>query len=195
MNCSASQSEGVFVHGSPICPELIEVPTTFISPDLPEGEQLDWVVSGVDIAQTLLGQNRPVSNHVEWIDLWRETPPSDRIVRSDFWANRATLEYEACAAWSRDGGIMQHRSPLVERPGFGIHRKLVSSAQAPAIRSLSPRRLSNLLWMFGKRELVFGNPDPTPLRYALLELFSTESTEYHVDAPTREHLESLGYME
>lgn len=186
---------GVFGHGSPMGPELVEVPTTFVGAGLPAGEQPDALLSGTDLAPTLLGaQERAVPGHVEGIDAWRNPIPEDRVARSEIWA-RGKVAYGASSAWQEDGGLVRHLGSRLNRMAFGIHRNLVVGAQVPATRSTSPRRMLGLLRSFGRKEIAYGQPDSAALRPHIRTEFEVGDAEYGVPGPEKEQLEALGYVQ
>jgi hypothetical protein len=186
---------GVFGHGSPICPELVSVPTVFVGAGLPAGEELDVLLSGTDLAPTLLGaQNRDVPSHVEGVNCWNDTPSEGRVIRSEMWSREGSLTYGASSVWDRGGGVVHHHGSGLSRVAFGYHRKIVAGSQAPAIRSLSPTRNWNLIRTFGRREATYGTPENPNIRDHLVESFTAGDTDYDVEKPDAEQLEALGYI-
>ncbi|WP_246982236.1 sulfatase-like hydrolase/transferase [Halorientalis marina] len=187
---------GVFGHGSPMCPELVEVPTVFLGAGLPEGEGLAGLVSGVDLAPTLLGaQDRPVPKHVDGVDLWTDSAPTDRIVRSEIWANTGSVTYGAGSAWTDEGGLVRHLAGRFRRLAFGVDRNLRSGAQAPANRAGLPWSVPSLLRLYGRTELTFGDPAVERLREAVVTDFRSGDAEYDVAGPDEDQLAALGYVE
>ncbi len=186
---------GVYAHGSPVCPELVEVPTVFVGGGLPEGERYDQLVSGTDLAPTLLGaQDREVPEDIDGVDLWNTNSAEDRIVRSDFWANAGRVKYGASSAWDADGGIVRHHGSVPERLLFAIHRKLYKGAQASANRKGSPTTFWNLLKTFGKPEVVYGDPHLERVQSAAVSEFEPGSDETDAERVPKERLRDLGYI-
>jgi len=187
---------GVFGHGSPLCPELVGVPTVFLGAGLPESERLSGPISGVDLAPTLLGaQDRPVSRHVDGVDLWREPVPTNRTVRSEIWANTGSVTYGAGSAWTDEGGLVRHLAGRFRRLAFGLDRNLRNGAQAPANRAGLPWSVPSLLRLYGRTELTFGDPDRDRLREAVVTDFRRGDAEYDVASPDEDQLAALGYVE
>lgn len=187
---------GVFGHGHPLSPELVEVPTVFLGAGLPEGERLDGPISGTDLAPTLLGaQDRVVPDHVEGRDLWREPSAADRIVRSEIWANTGSVTYAASSAWDRDGGLVRHLDGRLQRLAFGVDRVLRNGAQVPANRAGLPGSIPALLRLYGRSEITYGDPDRERVLRAIATDFEEGEAEYEVAGPDEEQLAALGYVE
>jgi len=187
---------GVYAHGSPVCPELVTVPTLFMGAGLPAGETVDQLLGGVDLAPTLMGaQGRSLSSPVDGRDLWNEKPPDDRVLRSEFWANTGRVKYGASSAWDRNGGVVHHHGSAGERLTFALHRKLFKGAQASANRPRSLAPFIDLLRTYGKREITYGSPDVVRARQNLVPVFSLGTDETTVEPVPEERLEALGYVE
>lgn len=186
---------GIYAHGSPVCPELVKVPTVFLGAGLPAGEQVDWTTSGADLAPTALSaRGDDPRTDLDGVDLWTTTPTDDRVVRSDFWAKGGRIEYAASSAWDGSGGYVRQFNNSFERIAFAIHRKLVKGLQAPANRSRLPASFPPLLQTFGKAEITYGSPNPECRDYVVTE-FEESTGESAVDEVSEEHLRALGYIE
>lgn len=187
---------GVYAHGSPVCPELVEVPTVFIGATLPEGKSLENTISGADLAPTVLGaQQRDIPDDVDGVDLWNVEYPDNRVFRSDFWANAGRVQYGACSVWDESGGVVRHHGPAAERLLFAVHRKLYKGAQAPANRTTSPRALWRLAYTFGKREITYGSPDANQIRSMIVPEFEEGTNETEAERISKDQLRALGYVE
>ncbi|WP_254546356.1 sulfatase-like hydrolase/transferase [Halomarina pelagica] len=187
---------GVWGHGAPVCPELVEVPTVFVGAGLPAGERIDTLLSGTDLAPTALGAlGEDVPADRDGLDLWNATPPEYRVVRSDFWANAGRIRYGACSAWDADGGLVRNVEGPQERLAFAAHRKWLKGAQAPANRRGPLRQYLNLLRIFGEREHVYGEPHLLRVREELVEGFETKQREADVERISTDQLRALGYVE
>ncbi|NUB93233.1 sulfatase-like hydrolase/transferase [Haloterrigena sp. SYSU A121-1] len=187
---------GLYAHGSPVCPELVEVPTVFAGCGLPEGETYTSLISGTDIAPTALGaQNRMIPKGIDGVDLWNDESSPDRIIRSDFWANAGRVQYGASSAWNKDGGIVQHHGTAPERLLFATHRKLYKGTQAAANRRKDPRAILRFLSTYGKDELIYGSPDVSRARSAVLSSFEQETRQTDVEELSKDQLRALGYIE
>lgn len=179
-----------------MCPELVNVPTVFMGAGLPHGERLDGLLSGVDLAPTLLGaQSRSIPSRVEGINCWETALERDRIVRSEMWDHSGRLEYGAVGVWTEDGGIVDHRGRIHERIAYGVHRQLVAGAQAPAIRQLGIRQYLHFLRIFGHPRPTYGDPHPDILPTAKEVTFEKGESSYDVETLPQERLEALGYLE
>ncbi|MFC7231477.1 sulfatase-like hydrolase/transferase [Saliphagus sp. GCM10025308] len=186
---------GIYAHGSPICPELVRVPTVFMGAGLPSGKRLEWVSSGTDLAPTAMSAtNRGTLPNVDGIDLWTITPDPNRIVRSDFWAHGGTVEYSASSAWDSNGGFVKQFGSPLERIIFAIHRKLYKGLQAPANRAQLPRSFLPLVQTFGKSALAYGSPSEMTHQYPVSE-FEENKGETEVPEVNEEQLRALGYID
>jgi len=186
---------GVFGHGTPISPELVTVPTVFIGNGIPSGEETDCLLAGVDIAPTLMAaQGREIPDYVEGVDCWNGEPSKNRIARSEVWMKQGNISYGAGSVWDTNGGIIQHIGGRLERIAFGYHRHVISGAQSPATRSLSPAQNWNLVRTFANKEQVYGNPRPD-IRQHIITDFTSGTSDYDVPKPNAEHLKALGYLE
>lgn len=116
---------GRFGHGHPMSPEAVEIPVVFAGAGLPGGESYPALLSGTDVAPTLLSAQRGAApDDVDGIDVWRDSPPVDRTVRSDVWqhldvdlAGRTTTVtvYAATSVWNDTGGYTFHRDSTIQR--------------------------------------------------------------------------------
>jgi arylsulfatase A-like enzyme len=85
---------GIFGHGSPIVPETVRVPVVFAGAGLPEGEKYNTLLSGTDIAPTILGaQGRTKPSDMAGIDVWSTDPPANRTPRSEIWQHTKPVTY------------------------------------------------------------------------------------------------------
>lgn len=185
---------GLYAHGSPVCPELVDVPTVFLGAGLPGGERMDRITSGVDLAPTVLSAlGREIPSRAEGVDLWQTTPGTNRIVRSDFWAQGGTVEYISSSAWDVNGGVVHQFGSFIERLAFGVHRKLVKGAQTSANRTQLPSSLLPLLRTFGRSNITYGSPGKETQK-SYLTSFDENDVDTDVEKVSNEQLEALGYL-
>ncbi|WP_312907603.1 sulfatase-like hydrolase/transferase [Natronosalvus caseinilyticus] len=192
---------GKWGHSTPLCPELLEVPMTFIGAGLPEGEKLNGLVSGVDLAPTCLSAvGRPTGN-VDGIDLWTETPNEDRFVRSDVWQRYDALDrtwpvYVASSLWDNEGGWVKHRRSNLLRMAYYGYDVFLGDYAPPARKTAGIRDIISGFQYWGRRWSSFGNPNISQdvadqeLADDLVE--NEESEEFSEEQA--EHLEALGYL-
>lgn len=186
---------GIYAHGSPVCPELVRVPTVFLGAGLPEGKKLNWVTSGIDLAPTALSaQGRDIPTDIDGVDLWRSSPSDDRAVRSDFWARGGRIEYAASSGWDKKGGYVKQFGSRTERIAFAIHRKLIKGIQAPANRKHQPEAFLTLLKAFGREEHSYGTPGANCKRCIVSE-FLPGTGRSPVEEVDEEQLRALGYVD
>lgn len=187
---------GLWGHGSPMCERLVKVPTVFIGAGLPEDEQFDSIISGADLAPTALaarGDKPP--RHVDGVDLWNNSPPTDRLIRSDFWAFGGKLSY--MSSYATDGtnsGAVFHLNDRFKRIAFGIHRQLVVGAQAPSNRKSDISTVQEFLKSYASQTITYNNPEMDNLRDFVPNTFERGNTTYDVKGPSEEQLKALGYV-
>lgn len=214
-----ASSGGIFGHGAPITPELVRVPVVFLGAGLPENRTLDALVSGVDLAPTLLGAlGRDVPAGLDGRNLWTRTPPADRVPRSETWTHYtfalsklpfsdeiASLDdhrvpmYAGSSVWSRDGGVVRQHNGRFGRVAFGLAGQLLFSGAASVTRAIqTPRSAFELLRTFASSSPEYGAVSET-LRTASQQL----PTDFEWGAEPageeggldREQLRQLGYVE
>ncbi|WP_434529989.1 sulfatase-like hydrolase/transferase (plasmid) [Haloarcula sp. NS06] len=76
---------GLYDHGAPIVPELINVPLVFAGAGLPHGEQFDGLLSTADIAPTALSAIGSDVSGADGHDLWTSSLPRSRVARTEVW--------------------------------------------------------------------------------------------------------------
>jgi len=200
---------GRFGHGHPMCPEAVRTPIVFIGAGLPEGETYPSLLSGTDIAPTLLSAQRSRSSgDHDGIDVWRNSPNRDRKVRSDVWQHltvgRGGIStdisvYAASSAWNDSGGYVLHRRSRAQR--------LVSLLYDNSLRGYGPvwrknaslGKLVNLIDIAFSDTLTFGAPNCSEAEArALTQLeFRTDprrSAESSLSDEQRSQLRDLGYL-
>jgi hypothetical protein len=158
---------GFFGHKTPIVPEIVEVPVSFIGAGLPGGEEFNTVVSGVDIPPTALGaQGHIVEESAHGIDLWNGRPDTDRHVVSETrqplfldFAPDGTAQYDAISVWDSDGGYVHHRNSLLIRFLSCQYGRLFENDQANVARqNLSPSTYQSLLETYCRKTIQYGTP-------------------------------------
>jgi len=201
---------GRFGHGHPMSPELVDIPVVFLGAGLPEGVAYPTLLSGTDIAPTLVSAQRNGRLHdADGIDLWRTDPPTQRKLRSDVWQNlnpnmsgRAVglSVYAATSVWNDHGGYTFHRKSRMQRAGSLAYDNLFRG-YAPAWRHNSS--IGDVVAMARivlASTLSFGAPDFTvsEARTVTPGPFSkASSTRDDVDLSDeqQEQLRDLGYLQ
>lgn len=195
---------GVYGHGRPMVPEVVDVPLVFIGGGLSEGDSYSNVLSGVDIVPTALGaQGRAVPNQFPGRDLW-SNPPKARAHRSDVWF-QTTLKgheigsYKATSLWSDTGGLVRHGDSRGKRL---IHSHNFHCRTAPHAEIFwsqwSVRTHTKLLKTYLPSAVRYGTIDSTITDQ--METLSTEfdkgtrSTDEEIEDYSKEQLEKLGYV-
>lgn len=191
---------GLFGHGYPIVPEMVRVPTVFLGAGLPEGVQYDHVISGVDLAPTLMGSlGADVGGDVAGVDMWSEEPGDERYPEAYVWKRwrDATVqpEYRAGSMWAEQGGVVLSWGSIVRRLGAALGQYV--GAFGGVHRTLSPTDVGRSLRAHLRSRRTFGTPPFTEEMAA-----ETLVAEFHEQrdggeeedlTPTVEQLRKLGY--
>jgi len=189
----------VYEHGTPMTPELVYVPLVFMGAGLPANGALDELLSSIDIAPTALGaQGRPVPSTLLGTDVWNESVPRNRLLRSELWDQYSfrgdRTVYAATSIWTDSGGVVSHRGSAMARAAVGLyhHNRLAPHA---SIRTKSLSAQLNLVRTYGPPTVAYGKPDLDEA--AAQERLPGEFVKQETDAEpyyTREQLEKLGYV-
>ncbi|QLG29208.1 sulfatase-like hydrolase/transferase [Halorarum halophilum] len=200
---------GRFGHGHPMCPETVEIPIVFLGAGLPKDETYPSLLSGTDVAPTVLSAQRGAApDGVDGVDVWREGSDPSRKPRSDVWqhleveARGLSTElsvYAASGVWNATGGHVLHRKSSVQRLGALLYDNLFRG-YSPAWRdNASPRKVASLVRLSLARTLTFGDPDFTTAdASALVPDEFEEGAHQFADTTLNEDQESLlrdlGYL-
>ncbi|WP_165874835.1 sulfatase-like hydrolase/transferase [Natrarchaeobius oligotrophus] len=166
---------GFYGHASPLVPEVVTVPVVFLGAGLPKNEQYEPIISGVDIAPTLLAaMGKSVPDYMDGDNLWDTAPEMDRIVRSetiqlgeggviDSIAPRPVPAYSAVSFWDRSGGYVFHQNNALVRFVMSQYWKLIGSPPASLTRkNWTPGNHKRMLEIHCRNQLTFGDPNFTP---------------------------------
>lgn len=190
---------GLYGHGSPMVPNVLEVPLVFAGAGLDAGRVVAGVTSTVDVAPTALAAlGERVPEHVDGVDLWNEGVPLDRVAHSHVWKRTRYpgVEYRAAGAFDDDGGVVRHGRNLLTRLAYTGANDLLRRPHAPVVRRRFPDR--ELVRACAKRRRTYGDPAPaTRDAVADPDAFSADvdQPDPEVDGPTREQLRELGYLD
>lgn len=201
---------GRFGHGHPMSPEAVEIPIVFAGAGLPGGETCPELLSGTDIAPTLLSAQRDsVPADVDGVDLWRDRPPVDRTVRSDVWqhldlepAGRPTTVsvYAATSVWNDSGGYTFHRKSRLQRVAAIAYDNLFRGYAPAWTANASIGDVLTLAEIMLSNERTYGSPDfpRSEARAGTPEAF-TERAEGEGDVTLSDEqegrLRDLGYLQ
>ncbi|WP_435176474.1 sulfatase-like hydrolase/transferase [Halorussus sp. AFM4] len=189
----------LFTHAVPMVPELVEIPMVFTGAGLPRDKQYDALLSGIDLAPTVLGAlEQTIPNEADGTDLWNERPDEDRLVRSEVWKQTQyeyLQSYVAGSVWDQDGGYVCHRESRLHRLVYSLGVHLAKGPHAPLARTLSPKNYYRLLHAHLPATLEYGTPNFNADE-ARQVLPPFERAPNRVKNETdRERLRSLGYLE
>lgn len=190
----------VYEHKTPMTPELVNVPTVFAGAGLPTDLEFESLLSGLDIVPTALSaQGRSVPKSLPGADLWSQSPPGTRYLRSEIWAEYdlrgdRTI-YGASSVWTNGGGYVFHRGSAAAR---AVHALYYHNHSAPhaRVRPLTPGAQLRLLRTYVPETVTYGTPevDESTARDHLPGPFTRGDTgDSEVDEYTREQLRRLGY--
>lgn len=190
---------GIYTHGDPLVPELVDVPVVFAGVGLPQGQQLDEVVSTADIAPTGLAALGNEPTDVDGRNLWDRTLPDDRVVRTEVWKQTSypSIEYKATAVWTTSGGRVRHLKSFPSRSLYMCGVQLYFASHANMVRQRSGGYLP-LLRAYLPKSIDYGEPPPQSLidKHMITDFSRRqqgEETEH--PKPDTEQLRELGYLE
>lgn len=195
------QTGGKWGHSTPLCPENLEVPTVFCGAGLPEGDTLDGLTSGVDLAPTCLSAVGRDTGRVDGIDLWSNTPDSDRRVRTDVWQRytafgRELPVYVASGLWDRSGGWVYHRKSRALRASYYLYDVFVGDYAPPASETRTVGNMLSAMKFFSGIWERFGEPGFAKEAAAseITDTLSRNSSAITMNEDQKEHLKDLGYV-
>lgn len=191
---------GIYGHGIPIVSETVRTPLVFIGAGLPRGVGSDILASGVYLAPTIVGAlSSEELPHVDGVNLWKTTP-SDRTLRSEYWATKTIRGreydyYKAVSGWSTNGGVVYHKSPRWSRVTAALLSQLYKLPSASHHRrNLTASKVRNLIATHAPTTRVYGTPEKINVDFLRKVEFATRSgvnkREY-----SEEQLRQLGYIE
>jgi arylsulfatase A-like enzyme len=201
---------GRFGHGHPLCPETVDIPIVFMGAGLPEGETYPGLLSGTDIAPTLLSaRGRTVPDDADGLDLWDGTADPEPKVRSDVWQylnvgvggySTDVSVYAATSAWDETGGYVFHRHSTAQRLAATLYDNIFRG-YGPAWRhNATPGKALTLLNLMLAETLTYRTPEfsEAAARAAVPDEFEAAAHE-HADASLSDDQESqlrdLGYLQ
>lgn len=203
------ENGGRFGHGHPMCPETVGIPVVFIGAGLPRGETYGPLLSGTDVAPTVLSaQREEVPTAVDGVDVWRNDPDPDRLHRSDVWLHvdvgvgDLTTEvsvYAATSAWNRTGGYVFQRGSRLERLGAVAYDNLLRGYAPAWLANVSVEKAVNLAALSLANTRTFGDPDfaEEEARRAVPDTFERDTegaTETTLNDEQEAQLRDLGYI-
>jgi len=166
---------GFYGHASPLVPETVTVPVVFLGAGLPRDKQYKSIISGVDIAPTLLAaMGKSVPDYMDGNNLWAIAPKTNRIVRSetiqfgeggliDRIAPGPVPTYSAVSFWDRFGGYVFHQNNVLVRFVTSQYWKLVGAPPSCLARkNWTPETYKRLIEIHSRRQLTFGSPKFSP---------------------------------
>ncbi len=201
---------GRFGHGHPMSPENVEVPIVFAGAGLPRGVTYEQLLSGVDIAPTVISAQRgEAPTGVDGVDLWRTVPGPDRKVRSDVWQHLDVdvlgreIElsvYAATSAWNQSGGYVFHRKSTLQRLCALAYDNLLRGYAPAWVGNLTPTKAMNMLTIALTSDLSYGTPDFTEdeargVVPARLAKATHEGADTDLSDEQKTQLRDLGYLQ
>jgi len=201
---------GVYGHGPPMVPDVLNVPVTFLGAGLPEGLEFEGLLSGVDMAPTAMGAlGWSIPDAVDGINVWNRTISESRTVKSQIWQDGRTIsvgpasihlsEYKSTSLWDVKGGRVRHMNGVVNRAVKCHLSHLIRAAHAPLCRTRLNRDLYQaLLGTYLPRNVTYDEPgfDEVAFEESSSDEFrktgGRSSSDSDID---KEHLKQLGYLE
>lgn len=188
---------GLYTHGVPIVPELVDVPIVFAGAGLPEDVQFDGLLSTTDVAPTALSAVGARSTETDGYDLWNEELPSQRVARTEVWKETSYpyVTYRGSAVWTESGGHVRRLDPLPSRLLQFAGLQLYYASYANMVRRPSAGLLS-LTRVHLKKNVTFGEPPSESLvDEHLVTDFSRLQGGMDQPTPDTHQLRELGYLE
>lgn len=189
---------GLLGHNAPMCPELIEVPTVFVHPELPDLSVNDGVFRHIDLAPTVLDILEEDIGTVDgnsilqvWpcglgVSFYRSHYPTGRLPGFS-----GSFTYEG--VWEKKGGHVFSRTNLLERLVV-----LAGKAVWSPKRSFLRRNLLDAIPAFTAGDTTYGKPSITEKEARMLltkiRKGGVESSESHLSESAEEQLHDLGYL-
>jgi len=188
---------GLYDHGAPIAPELINVPLVFAGAGLPRGERFNGLLSTADIAPTALSAMGSGVSGADGHDLWTNGLPQSRVARTEVWkqTSYSGIEYKAAGVWTSAGGHVRHLNPFQSRllHLLGVHFYLAPYANIVRRPSRGHIALANA---YLRRSVNYGEPLSEALVDDYLVTDFTRREGGNVPPqPDTEQLRQLGYLE
>jgi len=188
---------GLYEHTTPMVPELLEVPVAFTGAGIAGDHELPSVVSGVDLAPTVLAATgRSIPARVSGRDLWNGSRRG-RAIRADVWRTSGygtRVQYAASSVWDDTGGVVIHHGSRAGRAVFALGTNLWRAPYAPLVRDRPLSNASRMLRAYLPRRVQYGEyrGGTSPERLTRTEFELGGSARTDVDT---EKLERLGYLE
>lgn len=188
---------GDILHISPMCPELVYVPTVFIHPSLDESsfnaDPESDVIEHTDVVQTCLSAiGKGDALPTEGVDLLSESRPHDHAYSHTTTGKFGIVAYQSNGIWWRDSGLVRVENPKITRLMYIAYKLMFGGA--PAARRQEP---AELVRTYLKDEWIFGDI-PVSKERAMedLDKVSDEivgTAAQELDSQTVSHLKDLGY--
>lgn len=190
---------GLLGHNGPTRPELIEVPTVFVHPELPNTSLDEGVFRHVDLAPTVLDVLQSDGWPVDGKSLLESWPPGPGLsfYRSQYPTGRipgfdGTLAYDG--VWDADGGHVFANTSLPERLAILAGKALRSSK-----RNHLRRNIASAVRAYAAGDKTYGSPSITVSeakeRLDDVRSDAIESSESELSKQAEEQLHDLGYMQ
>ena len=188
---------GIYGHGVPLVPELLDVPLVFAGAGLPRGKQFDRLLSTIDIAPTALAATGHNTGEAEGYDVWRTEIPQSRVARSELWKQTSypAIEYRASGVWTDSGGYVKHLNGLTGRLLHLLGVQCYFAPHASIVRKPS-RGYRSLVTAYLKGVVTYGDGVAERLvDESLVTDFIEQDCDDEPPEPNREQLRQLGYLE
>lgn len=188
---------GLYTHGVPLVPELVEVPFVLAGAGLPADVRFDGLLSTTDVAPTALSAIGGKPPETAGYDLWTRAVPSDRVARAEVWKETSYpyIKYRASSVWTRSGGYVRRLDAIPSRLLHLAAIQLYYASYANMVRRPS-RRLGSLARAHLQRTTTYGEPPaPSVVDRHLVTDFSRREGGPDRPAPDTAQLRELGYLE
>lgn len=193
---------GLVDHNSPIRPETVYVPTTFIHPQIPGNIHADHVMRHVDLFPTVLDiLNRPTLNHIDGDSILRTSPErgyslSISNIRP---LGKPIRIFEAASLWDYNGGWVRNDSSIFRRIAMGLGLVIGSRWKARHMRK-SVHKYPSAVGHYLRSSKQFGSPNFswTKANEDINQIESLpaigDNQTIHLSEDTEQRLRELGYL-
>ena len=189
---------GDIAHSNPTCPELVYVPTVFLSPSLSADDfQVDpdsEIIEQVDVVQTALSAIGFDDITTTGVDLRSDSRNSSIGYNYIQVEKNSVPFYETRSAWDYDGGHVFHENSRLAGLLYFIHRQLRSS-QRHTIRNNWRTVLEKYLYeTYSYGDPGFGPETARQFIESVSKSFDDiETSEIEISDDTKEQLKDMGY--
>lgn len=193
---------GLVGHSTPLRPESVYVPTTFVHPSLDASVTAAGIARHVDLFPTLLDAlGEDVPDAVDGASLLDSQPQTGYAISTGNWYRSDAVHHvtHSASLWDGDGGIVRNRSHIGRRVLGALKMVASGSWKATHLRRM-PTQIPGALAHYLQRTRTYGAPG-FDVGFTVDEIERIERREpvsdadqQELDETTRQRLRDLGYL-